>query len=102
MTTLRMLGNRVLLKPLEAPPRSELIHLTDKPWTFAAEVVSVGRPHCHECGARFISEIRPGDRVYVPATVGHEITMHGETYWVVEYGQLAGRFIDVEEHAHAG
>lgn len=100
MTTLRMLGSRVLLKPLDPPQRSEVITLTDKTWTFAAEVVSIGRPRCAHCERPIAVDLEVGDRVYVPATKGHEITMHGDTFWVLNFEDIGGLF--VEDTAHAG
>lgn len=100
MTTLRMLGSRVLLKPLDPVQRSAIIELTDKAWTFAAEVISLGQPRCRDCDQPLTVDLEVGDRVYVPASKGHEITMNGETYWVLDYQDISGLF--VEEPAHAG
>lgn len=100
MTRLRMLGQRVLLKPVDPPQRSALIELTDKAWTFAAEVVSIGTPRCSHCDEPIAIDLEVGDRVYVPASKGHEITMHGETYWVLDFNDISGLF--VEDAAHGG
>lgn len=97
-TTLRMLGSRVLLKPITAAPRSEIIALTDKAWTFAAEVVSLGRPRCASCAQPLTVDLAVGDRVYVPASKGHEITMNGETFWVLDFEDIGGLFVE-EPHA---
>jgi len=99
MTALRMLGSRVLLKPIDPAPRSDLIALTDKSWTFAAEVVNLGRPRCASCGHPLTVDIQVGDRVYVPASKGHEITMNGETFWVLDFEDIGGLFVDEVTHA---
>jgi co-chaperonin GroES (HSP10) len=92
--SLRMVGSRVLLKPVPVTPPSDLIELTDKRWNFVGEVVAVGRPCCPSCGASIPADVEVGDWVYVPATKGHEIVIEGQTYWVLAYDDVRGVLVE--------
>ena len=81
--SLRVVGPRVLLKPIQQAQRSELIHLTDTEPPTVGEVVGVGSAVCSDCGARHQPEFKVGDVVMIPATAGTEITVDGEALWVV-------------------
>ena len=93
---LRVIGPRVLLKPIEATPRSSLVALTDKAWSFAAEVIGIGTQYCQECGSGRLTGLEVGDVVYIPATAGQEVTMHGEIYWIVRLDEIGGVFVAPE------
>jgi co-chaperonin GroES (HSP10) len=87
---LRVVGPRVLLKPVEQAPRSSLITITDPIAPTVGEVVGIGTTRCSDCNAQQVPDFQIGDVVLIPASAGQEIKIDGDPVWVVPIASVLG------------
>lgn len=82
---LKVMGGRVLVKPIEKPIVSESgIELTDQAPPTYGRVVGIGTKHrCPECNGGIPVDLRLGIIVGFPATAGQDVTMNGETFTIL-------------------
>jgi len=87
---IRLLGNRVMLKQLEAETTSGGIHLPEsaRERPQRAEVVGVGEGLKLDSGALVEIPLKVGDVVVYAKYGGTEITVDGEEYLVMDADQL--------------
>ena len=87
---IRLLGNRVMLKQLEAETTSGGIHLPesaqDRPQK--AEVIAVGEGQKLDSGKVVPPAVKAGDVVIYARYGGSEITVDGEEYLVMDAEQI--------------
>lgn len=85
MSGLKVMGGRVLVKPIEKAITSESgIELTDQQPPTYGRVIGIGTKHrCPECERFLPVELRLGVIVGFPATAGQDVTMNGETYTIL-------------------
>jgi len=87
---IRLLGNRVMLKQVEAETTSGGIHLPesaqDRPQK--AEVVAVGEGEKLEDGKFVPPPVKAGDVVIYARYGGTEITVDGEEYLIMDADQI--------------
>ena len=87
---IRLLGNRVMLKQLEAEVTSGGIHLPEsaRERPQRAEVVAVGEGEKLDSGVTVPVPVKVGDTVVFAKYGGTEITVDGEKYLVMDADQL--------------
>ena len=93
--SLRPLANRVLIRPIypdKAP--DALIDLAEDP-PVIGDVVAIGPIRCPSCGEPLPAELEIGARVVMRPTYYQEITVNGETLWMVDLAHVLAR---VEAH----
>jgi len=85
MSGLRVMGGRVLVKPIEKPIESASgITLTDKEPPTYGRIVAVGTKHrCPDCNGGIPIELREGVIVGFSAFAGQDVTMNDETYTIL-------------------
>jgi chaperonin GroES len=87
---IRLLGNRVMLKQLEADTTSGGILLPEtaqeKPQR--AEIIAVGEGEKLDAGEMVAPPVKAGDVVVYARYGGSEITMDGEDYLVMDADQI--------------
>lgn len=91
---LKAIGPRAVIRPIDTAPKSSLVELTDYEAPSVGEVMSIGKHRCDECGCTQGAEFKVGDIVLVPPFGGQDITLGGETYWVVRLEHIIGLWQD--------
>lgn len=79
---LRVVGPRVLLKPIQQESKSEIV-LTDRVPPTVGEVIGIGTARCEDCERQHAPDFQIGDVVLIPAAAGQEIKLDGDPVWVV-------------------
>lgn len=98
--TIRPIGHRALVRPIDPPQRESLIALPDgyeEPAT-TADVIAVGKARCEDCASPLIQALKPGMRVALnPKTIYNEITdkFTGDTLWMVNLDDVIGEVLPV-------
>ncbi len=87
--SLRVIGPRVLLAPVETPASRSPIALTDKVVPTVGRVLGIGKVTC-DCGADEPPAIAVGDLALVAPTEGQEVRVDGTKYWIVPYRAILG------------
>lgn len=87
MSGLRVMGGRLLVKPIEKPIASASgITLTDKEPPTYGRIVGIGTKHrCPECHGGIPVEFRMGAIVGFSAMAGQDVTMNDETYTILRF-----------------
>jgi co-chaperonin GroES (HSP10) len=95
---IRPIGARVLVKPVDQSASS--IELTDPDHPQVASVVAVGTPRCEDCRSRVETQISVGQRVLLkPTAIVNDITVDGDTLWMVALDDVLGEVEPLEAHA---
>ena len=88
---LRPLGNRVLVKRLEADERLKggiILPDTAKKQQESAEVVAVGTPKKDKDGKEHPLPVKVGDIILMEKYSGQEVTLEDETYVIIRADDL--------------
>ncbi len=90
---LRLLNDRVMVKPVEDEKKEGSIILPDsaekKP--FKGEVIAVGPGRLLENGKRVEINLKPGDKVVFSKYGGTEITYEGEEYLILNENDILAK-----------
>jgi chaperonin GroES len=90
----RPLGDRVLVKPLEAEAQKTsggiIIPDTAKEKPQEAKVIALGTGKLDEDGKRIPFEVKAGDKVLISKYGGTEIKIDGETYQIMREEDILG------------
>jgi co-chaperonin GroES (HSP10) len=93
---MRPIGPRVLVRPVPPPadPDPLLVQLEEPPIT-QGDVIAVGQCRCPECGEpQTLDDLLPGARVLLrPTAIVQEITMDGETVWMVPLADVVAEVL---------
>ncbi|NLO05020.1 MAG: co-chaperone GroES [candidate division WS1 bacterium] len=91
--SIRVLGNRVMVKRAEADTTAGGIHLPESAQERPqkATVVSVGEGRKLDDGTVVAPGVSEGDTVIISKYGGTEITVDGEEYLIMDVGQLLAR-----------
>lgn len=87
---IRAVGPRAVIKPIDVPPPSGLVTLTDYDPPTVGRILSIGRQSCESCGEPTRPVFKEGDVVLVSPFTGQEITVDGETLWSVRLEHVLG------------
>ena len=95
--TLRPIGPRVLVDPIDEPT-SDTIELTDDTGPQTGIVAAVGIAYCPDCAARMRPDLRVGQRVYLrPSAIIHKTVTDGKEQWFVQFEDVVGEIPPFEE-----
>lgn len=99
---LRPIGDRVLLRPVPPAPAPDRVIATLEPEpTVQGDVLAVGAGRCAECRSPLAAALAPGMRVALrPTALYQEITVDGETLWMVPIEDVIGE-VEAHEVTHA-
>ena len=86
MAKIKPLGDRILIKPLEAEDKTKggiILPDTAKEKPQEGKVIAVGKGKMLESGKIEPSEVKPGDKVLYGKYSGTEIKINGEEHLIV-------------------
>ncbi|MFO8080429.1 MAG: co-chaperone GroES [Armatimonadota bacterium] len=90
---IRLLGDRVMVKRMEADTTSGGIHLPEsaQEQPQKAEVVAVGEGRKLDSGEVVAPDVAEGDTVIIAKYGGTEITVDGEEYLIMDASQILAK-----------
>ena len=96
MSKLRILGNRVLVKPDEGHDMEGAIVLpeTAKEKPQRGTVVAVGEGERDENGELVAPELKEGDRVVYSKYGGHTVKVDGEEHLILDVDQIYAKIVE--------
>jgi chaperonin GroES len=96
MAKLRILGDRVMVKPdkEEKSPGGILLPETAKEKPQKGTVIAVGPGRRDEKGNLIPVDLAEGDRVVFAKYGGHQITVDGEEYTILDADQVYAKIVD--------
>jgi len=100
MAKLRILGDRVMIKPVEEEEKKEgkiVIPDTAKEKPQEGIVVAVGEGRRDEDGEVIKPDVQEGDRVIYAKYAGHEVRVDDEEYIILDSDQIYAKVIPDEE-----
>ena len=100
MAKLRILGDRVMIKPVEGEEKTEgkiVIPDTAKERPYEGIVVAVGEGRRNEDGELVKPDLKEGDRVIYAKYAGHEVKVDGEEYIILDTDQVYAKIVPDEE-----
>ncbi len=100
MAKLRILGDRVMIKPVEEEEKKEgkiVIPDTAKEKPQEGIVVAVGEGRRDENGELVKPDVQEGDRVIYAKYAGHEVKVDDEEYIILDSDQIYAKIVPDEE-----
>ncbi len=91
--SIRLLGNRVMVKRMEADTTSGGIHLPEsaQEQPQKAEVIAVGEGRKLDSGEMVAPDVAEGDTVIIAKYGGTDITVDGEEYLIMDASQILAK-----------
>jgi len=99
MAKLRILGDRVMIKPVEEEEKKEgkiVIPDTAKEKPQEGIVVAVGEGRRDEDGELMKPDVKEGDRVIYAKYAGHEVKVDDEEYIILDSDQIYAKVVPDE------